>query len=62
MSKTKELSIDNSLWVDAVEVVDLKNLVLGKINIVNIEYDVKYGFKDYVIEYNKGDFWLTLVN
>ena len=60
MSKTKELSIDNSLWVDAVEVVDLKNLVLGKINIVNIEYDVKYGFKDYVIEYNKGDFWLTI--
>ena len=60
MSKTKELSIDNSLWIDAVEVVDLKNLVLGKINIVNIEYDVKYGFKDYVIEYNKGDFWLTI--
>ena len=60
MSKTKELSIDNSLWKDAVEVIELKNLVLDKINIVNIEYDVKYGFKDYVIEYNKGGFWLTI--
>ena len=60
MSKTKELSIDSTLWVDAVEVVELKNLVLDKINIVNIEYDVKYGFKDYVIEYNGGGFWLTI--
>ena len=60
MSKTKELSIDNSLWKDAIEVIELKNLVLDKINIVNIEYDVKYGFKDYVIEYNKGGFWLTI--
>ena len=51
MSKTNELSIDSTLWVDAVEVAELKNLVLDKINIVNIEYDVKYGFKDYVIEY-----------
>ena len=60
MSKTKEISIDSTLWVDAVEVVELKNLVLDKINIVNIEYDVKYGFKDYVIEYNRGSFWLTI--
>ena len=60
MSKTKELSIDSSLWKDAVEVVDLKNLVLDKINIVHIEYDVKYGFKDYVIEYNGRGFWLTI--
>ena len=60
MSETKELSIDSTLWVDAVEVVDLKNLVLDKINIVNIEYDVKYGFKDYVIEYNRGGFWLSI--
>ena len=60
MSETKELSIDSSLWKDAVEVVELKNLVLDKINIVNIEYDVKYGFKDYVIEYNGGGFWLSI--
>ena len=60
MSKTKELSIDSSLWKDAKEVIELKNLVLDKINIVNIEYDVKYGFKDYVIEYNGGGFWLTI--
>ena len=60
MSETKEISIDNSLWKDAVEILELKNLVLDKINIINIEYDVKYGFKDYVIEYNKGGFWLTI--
>ena len=60
MSKTKEISIDNGLWKDAVEVIELKNLVLNKVNIVNTEYDVKYGFKGYVIEYKKGGFWLTI--
>ena len=60
MSKTKELRIDSTLWKDAKEVIEFKNLVLDKINIVNIEYDVKYGFKDYVIEYNGGGFWLTI--
>ena len=60
MSKTKELSIDSTLWVDAVEVVELKNLVLDKIKVLNIEYDVKCGFKDYVIEYNGSGFWLTI--
>ena len=34
--------------------------MLDKIKVVNIEYDVKYGFKDYVIEYNGGGFWLTI--
>ena len=56
MSKTKELRIDSTLWKDAKEVIEFKNLVLDKINIVNIEYDVKYGCKDYVIEYNGGGF------
>ena len=37
MSKTKEISIDSTLRKDAVEVVELKNLVLDKINIVNID-------------------------
>ena len=60
MSKTKELSVASTLWKDPVEIIELKKLVLDKINIVNIEYDVKYGFKDYVIEYNKGGFWLSI--
>ena len=60
MTKTKEISIDSTLWTDPVEIIGLKNLVLDKINIVNIEHDVKYGFKDYSIEYNKGGFWLTV--
>ena len=60
MTKTKEISIDSTLWTDPVEIIGLKNLVLDKINIVNIEHDVKYGFKDYSIEYNKSGFWLTV--
>ena len=60
MTKTKEISIDSTLWTDPVEIIGLKNLVLDKINIVNIEHDVKYGFKDYIIEYSKGGFWLTI--
>ena len=35
-------------------------MLLDKIKVVNIEYDVKYGFKDYVIEYNGGGIWLTI--
>ena len=34
--------------------------MLDKIKVVNIEYDTKYGFKDYVVEYNRGGFWLTI--
>ena len=60
MSKTEELSISSTLWVDAVEVVDLKNVVLYKIKMQDSEYDTKYGFKDYVIEYNGGGVWLTI--
>ena len=46
MNKTKELSIDSTLWVDAVEVVELKNLVLDKIKVQDGKYDAKYRFKD----------------
>ena len=28
----------------------------------NGEYDAKYGFKDYIIEYSGGGFWLTISN
>ena len=60
MSKTKELSISSTLWVDAVEVVELKNVALDKIKLQNNKYVAKYGFKDYVIEYNGGGFWLSI--
>ena len=33
MSKTKELSIDITLWVDAVEIIDFKDVVLSKLNV-----------------------------
>ena len=33
MSKTKELSIDSTLWVDALKIVDLKDVVLSKLNV-----------------------------
>ena len=49
MSKTKELSIHSTLWVDAVEIVDLKNVVLSKLNVQGGEYDAKYDLRDYIM-------------
>ena len=60
MSKTKELSIHSTLWVDAVETVELKNVALDKLSMQDGEYDAKYNLKDCVIEYNGGGFWLTI--
>ena len=60
MSKTKELSIDSTLWVDALKIVDLKDVVLSKLNVKSGEYDDKYDLTDYVIEYNGGGFWLAI--
>ena len=56
MSKTKELSIHSILWVDAVEIVDLKDVVLNKLNVHGGEYNAKYGLRNYIIEYNGGGF------
>ena len=60
MSKTKELSIDSTLWVDALEIAELKDVVLSKLNVKSGEYDDKYDLTDYVIEYNGGGFWLAI--
>ena len=60
MSKTKELKIGSTLWVDAIEIVDLKDVVLSKLNVKRGEYDDKYDLTDYVIEYNGGGFWLPI--
>ena len=60
MSKTKELSIDSTLWVDTLKTVDLKDVVLNKLNVKSGEYDDKYDLTDYVIEYNGGGFWLAV--
>ena len=60
MSKTKELSIGSTLWVDALEIVDLKDVVLSKLNVKSGEYDDKYDVTDYVIEYNGGGLWLSI--
>ena len=60
MSKTKELSIDSTLWVDALEIVDLKDVVLCKLNVKSEESDDEYDLTDYVIEYNGRGFWLTI--
>ena len=62
MSKTKELSIDSTLWVDALKIVDLKDVVLSKLNEKSGEYDDKYDLTDYVIEYNVGGFWLAITD
>ena len=60
MNKTKGLNIDSTLWVDALEIVDLKDVVLNKLNVKSGEYDDKYDLIDYVIEYNGGGFWLAI--
>ena len=60
MTKTKELSIHSTLWVEAVEIVGLKEVVLDKSNVQSGGYDAKYDLRDYVIEYNNGGFWLNI--
>ena len=47
MSKTKELSIDSTLWVDALKIVDFKDVVLSKLNVKSREY-------------NGGGFWFAI--
>ena len=62
MSKTKELSIDSTLWVDALEIVDLKDVVLSKLNKKSGEYDDKYDLTDYVMELLAVVFgWLLMI-
>ena len=60
MSKTKELNINSTLWVDAVEIVELKNVAFDKLSMQDGKYDAKYNLKDYVIKYNGRGFWLTI--
>ena len=60
MSKTKELSINSTLWANAMDIVELKNVAFDKLSMQDGEYDAKYNLKDYAIEYNRGGFWLTI--
>ena len=60
MSKTKELSIDSTLWVNTLKIVDLKDVALSKLDVKNGEYDDKYDLTDHVIEYNGGGFRLAI--
>ena len=62
MTKTKELTISSTLWKEAKEVAELEKLTHDKIKIVDIEYDTKNDFKDYVVEYNGSGFHLAIYN
>ena len=62
MTKTKELTINSTLWKEAKEVAELENLTYDEIKIVDIEHDTKNNFKDYVVEYNGGGFHLAIYN
>ena len=62
MTKTKELTINSTLWKEAKEVAELENLKYDEIEIVDIEHDTKNNFKDYVVEYNGGGFHLAFNN
>ena len=61
MSKTKELSIHSTLWLETKEIVELKNVAFDKLSMQDGEYDAKCNLKDYVIEYNGVGFWLLLL-
>ena len=41
MSKTKELSINSTLWANAKEIVELKNFAFDKLSMRDGEYDAK---------------------
>ena len=59
MSKARKLRIHSSLWVDPVEILNVRDVVLSKLS-VRAEYEAKYHLTDYVVEYDGGGFWLVI--
>ena len=53
-NKTKELTINNTLWDKPTEIVSLENVVY--------EHNIKYELKDHYLKYNTGGFWLSINN
>ena len=60
-NKTKELTINSTLWDKPSEIVSLENVVYEKISVIT-EHNIKYKLKDHYLKYNTGGFWLSVNN
>ena len=58
-NKTKELTINSTLWDKPTEIVSLENVVYDKISLIT-EHNIKYELKDHYLKYNTGGFWLSI--
>ena len=59
MSELKKLTIHSTLWEKPIEIVELDDVILNKLNIKS-EYIPKYDLIDYTIKYDGGSFWLYI--
>ena len=59
MSEIKKLSIHSTLWKDPIEIVEINDVVLNKLNVKG-KYVLKYDLTDYDIKNDRGGFWLYI--
>ena len=59
MSELKKLTIRSTLWAKSIEIVELDDVILNKLN-VKSKYNLQYGLIDYTIKYDGGGFWLYI--
>ena len=59
MSEIKKLSIHSTLWKDPIEIVEINDVVLNKLNVKG-KYVLKYDLTDYDIKNDSGGFWLYI--
>ena len=60
-NKTKELTINSTLWDKPTKIVSLENVVYDKIGVIT-EHNIKYELKDHYLKYNTGGSWLSINN
>ena len=60
-NKTKELTINSTLWGKPTEIVSLENVVYDKISVIT-GHNIKYELKDHYLKYNTRGFWVSINN
>ena len=60
-NKTRELTVNSTLWDKPTKIVSLENVVYDKISVIT-EHNIKYELKDHYLKYNTGGFWLSINN
>ena len=60
-NKTRELTVNSTLWDKPTKIVSLENVVYDKISEIT-EHNIKYELKDHYLKYNTGGFWLSINN